>query len=51
MPADRIRRRLRDLVLTLVAAVRVGITGEQRVELSVGEADDREVEVVGQQLL
>ena len=50
-PADRIDRRLRDLVLALARAVRVAVAGQQLVELGVGEADDRQVEVLGQQLL
>ena len=50
-PADRVGRRLRDLVLAVARAVLVAVAGEQLVELGVGEADDRQVEVLGQQLL
>ena len=50
-PADRVDRRLRDLVLAVARVRRLAIAGEQLVELGVGEADDRQVEVLGQQLL
>ena len=49
-PADRVDRRLRDLVLALAGAVLVAGAGEQPVELGVVEAVERQVEAVGLQL-
>ena len=49
-PADRVDRRLRDLVLALAGVVLVAEPGQQPVQLGVVEAGERQVEAVALQV-